>query len=387
MSLEVVKKIINAEGSVEESVRHVTFGPIVDVDWFYFELSLLLEDMLRSIKRLQSLTWKTNHVVGPSFASLLYELHPSAKLRLILRDRKATPLSRVLLSSPQLHTLEIENYYDYDGRTRYTELPFIKECLNPSLRILRLDFAGLNYGERTGFVHWRYVRPSPWHFEWQKGDQFGPLEELRLKHDQYDFSRENCQLWARITSWSKLQRLDLGMGSPRFFFESLTGRAVNLKYLKFWISPARNRPCDLHPFSVGFPILAKFLSSITALRELDFGGHDIEEFEPALDLILENTGRNLRKLILQCITYGMAPWKEEKYVEILERTPGLGFFRASIKDDKVEGSWIGSKRYLSAWEKYDLAIKHLQIATTEREKQRRSRGTDRTDRLEFCSLI
>jgi hypothetical protein len=385
-SLVLMKKMLDPKRTTAEYVRHLKIGPCADEEWFYFELSPLLEAILRSIKHLQSLTWNTHRAVRPAVLALLHTLHPSAKLNLILGDRHLTPLSRALLSSPQLHTLEIPIYTTFsdDGR-RYTELSFVKDCIRTAvrLRILRLRTNEIRrtYSSRHArdqFVEWPTVAQGPLDFNFRVGDRFPALQELKLDHDEYSLPPEHCSMWAKVTSWQKLQRLDLDMGAPRHFFASLTGRAVNLKALKFWISPARaylgSETWDLQPMDKGLPILAKFISSITALRELDFGAHDITEFTDALDVMLDNARNSLRRLVLTCQCYNVTQWREEQFVKILDRTPGLGYLNVKAKGDTVEGEWKGKERYLGAWEKWESAKKNIQPPPPGPRLQRSQRG-------------
>jgi hypothetical protein len=65
--------------------------------------------------------------------------------------------------------------------------------------------------------------------EFQAGDRFPTLLDLALEHDEFFLTEENCNLWARATSWERLQRLDLHKGAPRHFFVSLTNCVTNLK--------------------------------------------------------------------------------------------------------------------------------------------------------------
>jgi hypothetical protein len=99
---------------------------------------------------------------------------------------------------------------------------------------------------------------------------------LALEHDEFFLTEQNCNLWVRATSWEQLQRLDLDKGAPRHFFASLTNRATNLGYLKFYInSTSLNRTWDLRPPDTGLVVLARFIASTTSLHTLHFGLQDL----------------------------------------------------------------------------------------------------------------
>jgi hypothetical protein len=243
---------------------------------------------------------------------LLHELHPSAKLNLVLENRYMTPLSGTLLSSPQLHTLNIPVYITFsDDYCRYNELHFVKDCISANLTFTTLRFGAtevfkfcVDSTDRDRFLEWPTANEGPLNFDFRENDRFPLLQELSLEFDNYTLTREHCAMWAQVTSRDKLQRLDLGIGAPRHFFASLTGRAINLKSLKFWINPARanlgSETWDLQPMDKGIPILAKVIASITALRELDFGAHDLDEFNDTLKVMLDNAKGSLRRLTLTC---------------------------------------------------------------------------------------
>ena len=344
-----------------EHVQHLRVGQFADEEWYYFCFSPLLEGVLKSIKHLRSLTWSTHHAVRPEAIALLHKAHPSAKLHISYHHRHLTPLSRTLLSSPQLHTLDIAllRAYPEHHNPEYNELQFIKECVGPSLRIVRFKSCSLYDYQTRHFAQWESVKSGPMQFDWQEGDRWGPLEELFLQDDLFELTLENCDLWARVTSWDQLQRLDLDVGAPRWFFASLTDRAVNLKYLKFWVAHGRNSESDLHPLEIGLPIYTRFLSSIKALRELQFGALYTPDFEAVLSASLGNTGESLRRLTIQCNCFDLQ-WTEETYISIFDQAPRLEFLKASIQHNTVEGSWKGSESCLSPQEKYRTANKDLQ---------------------------
>jgi hypothetical protein len=170
----------------------------------------------------------------------------------------------------------------------------------------------------------------------------------------------------------KLRKLDLNKGAPRQLFVALTNRAPNLKYLKFgvmndagqtirpaWQSDAdMSRPTrDLHPMDTGVPILSRFLASVTALQELNFETYDYGDFMKALPVMLECQRYNLKRLDITCGAWGMKAWKPEQIVEVLRMVPELEFLKAQMLDDIVDGKWMGVRRGLDPWGKYDSAVK------------------------------
>lgn len=132
---------------------------------------------------LQALTWNMNSAPLPAMLDLFHEFHPSAHLHLILRNRKFKPLSRTLLSSPQLYTLDTEIYRTMPEDTSHSlsELSFIKNNLAPSLRVLRLSSRGVHaYPQRAQFEDWESVKYSMFNLDFQPGDRFPALLELGI---------------------------------------------------------------------------------------------------------------------------------------------------------------------------------------------------------------
>jgi hypothetical protein len=285
--------------------------------------------------------------VHPRVLDLLQETHPSAKLHIVLRDRKLTSLSNTLLSSPQLHSLDISIYCVRSTMVYgHSELAFIKNCLGPSLKVLRLSMIHPStYEDRARIVDWDSVQEGPMNFDWQLDSHVPALEELTLQYESYDLDPAHCNMWAQITSWQQLQRLDLGMGSPRHLFVALTNRVPNLKYLAFWIRSSRNSTWDLHPLRFGLPALAAFLASINELHDVYFGAHGPQELDGALAVILDNTRGSLTRLVMNCPAQNMIAWKPPQYVAVLEQAPRLEYFKANVRADDVEGGRKGIKTH------------------------------------------
>lgn len=321
---------------------------------------------------------------------LFHESHPSARLHLILRIYKFNPLSRSLLSSAQLYTLDTEIHRTIPEGTGHSlsELSFLKNVLAPSFRVLRLFSRGVHaYLQRAQFEGWESVRYSMFNLDFQPGDQFPGLLELALEHDEFFLTEENCNLWARATSWERLQRLDLHKGAPRHFFASFTDRAINLKYLKFYInSPTRNRTWGLHPLDTGLLVLERSITSITSLHILDFGAQDLDDLTRTLRVTLKNLHGILRSLITSCsggadysgpidFVPGVLAWDAELYMEVLKLAPGLEHLDARISEVTVVGSWKGGESCEEAEKKWKTAEKKTKGKP--KEKKQRSKEAQR----------
>ena len=179
-SSKLVERLKDSNGTIREYVRRLKIGPFKDEDKFEFEISPVLEDILRSINNIQALTWNINCAPLPAMLNLFHRLHPSAHLHLILQNRKFKPLSQSLLSSPQLYTLDTEIYRTIPDDTGHSlsELSFIKNSLAPSLQVLRLSSRGVHvYPQRAQFEDWESVKHSMFNLGFQPGDRVPPLLE------------------------------------------------------------------------------------------------------------------------------------------------------------------------------------------------------------------
>lgn len=371
MSMVLIMRI----DTMGKHMRDLTVGPFSDEEWVYFTLTPQLGSILRSTDALHSLTWQTHRVIRPDVLGLFHELHPSAKLNVVLRDRTVTPLSATLLSSPQLHSLDMEILCTKANKVSgQSEAAFIKEHVfhnKSKLWSLCLDFLSVDTPkEQPQFLQWSYLRRSYLNLDWQDSNVSPALEELIIEYDFYHLSLENCGMWAKVTSWHQVRKLDLGWGSPRYFFASLANHTPNLKSLRFWINVPRTSTWDLHPLDVGMPILVGFITLVPALRVVEFGAHVLKEFTIALSRVVENCKGSLRRLAVQCCEWGMTAWQPQNYVDLLAQSPGLGYLKAQIKEDIVEGVWVGVERYFDPWTKYVSINKDIRQIPAGRPRQR-----------------
>lgn len=162
-SSKMVERLKGSDVTTGRYIGHLKIGPFKDEDRFGFEISPVLGSVLRSIDNLQALAWNIDCASLPAMLDLFHELHTSAHLHLLLRNCKFKPLSRSLLSSPQLYTLDTEIYRTIPEDTGHSlsELSFIKNSLAPSLRVLRLSSRGVHaYPQRMQFEDWESVKHS-----------------------------------------------------------------------------------------------------------------------------------------------------------------------------------------------------------------------------------
>lgn len=406
-SSAIINRLTDHQDSIVAYVRNLRIGPLADEQWFYFEILPSLQGMIRNFTNLQCLTWLTHHGTGAGYGyysagrdslTLFHRTHPSARLDVVYRNRQYTPIDCALLSSPQLHALDVSVYYNNGTASGSNELETLKKCLikGNSVKVLRLGFEGVwlphKYNEndpRVRFQDWESVTFGRLNFSWQKGDRFPALEELKIQYCRYEFTPDNCNMWAQVMDWSKLCKLNLNKGSPRNLFAALQDQVPNLRYLKFGIwnyNPGYSN-WGLDPLDTGLPILSAFIASITALRELNFKTYAYEDFMATLPIMLEHQGRHMKKLKINCQAYGMNAWEVEQYLEVFEKAPDLEYLKAIIKQGILEGTWEGRTRALNPWEKFVSAVKNDKVVEEPKSDQKEKKKAGRQTRVPFNPWI
>jgi hypothetical protein len=156
-------------------------------------------------------------------------------------------MDRILLSSPQLHSLERNVYYKgsyfQPHETGNSELQMLKQYLIQGNSIKNLHLALEKVNQRLSLEHISKLHIEKWedgplNFHWQDGDRFPPLEKLRWKAaiellpTEYVHSSEQCSQWINCMDWNKLKVLDMGpLTTTSHLIEHLIGNAQHLQSL------------------------------------------------------------------------------------------------------------------------------------------------------------
>jgi len=161
LSSPMLERLSDRNGKTGEYVRHLKIGPFKDEDKFKLEILPLLETILRSVSNLQDLTWRVNCELPPALLNLFCQLHPSAHLHWILKNRRFHPLDHSLLSSPQLYTLDAEIYATMPEQAGHSlsELEYIKNTVPTGLQVLRLNTIDVDGSvQRAQFEKWELLK-------------------------------------------------------------------------------------------------------------------------------------------------------------------------------------------------------------------------------------
>lgn len=355
-NLEIVKRLADENDAMADYVRSLRIGPFRNWWTFDADQSSLLEAIMQNINNLQVLTWNTHRRVPSNLLKIFHEKHPSARLNIGYYDRMDMPLDYNLLASPQLHSLSTILYVEnYLGDIKSGELQVLKKALiqGSNLKSLTL-FCNSPLSQRklsnshaphNTSSHSQATTNEPIHFNWQENDSFPGLEKLTMCR-AYEFTSNNCQMWAKFMDWSKLTELDLYEAAPSELFLALTDRIPNLKRLKFAIKPRisydlGSLPLEgsLYPMEIGLPRVYDFLVSATALEYLYLEIEDFYDFEEEseiaeMDLMEGPIARE----------YDVSTKDIEGADELLwdQLKTSLWYFRAGVaksRSDRVVGIW------------------------------------------------
>lgn len=304
------------------------------------------------------LSWNTTIPIPPGCLDTFHRLHPTTQLHVESREQDGRSLDRHLLSSPQLHSLDINIYckrpYRLNG-TGKTELQFVKQYLvqGQSIKILRFEFKTITAQLRDDDV--RNTWPDgPINFHWAEGDRFPALKELTLRGMvQYEWTVEQCEAWIRCMDWSQLRKLDLGQSIRQLhWFRLLTKKVPQLKSFSVavfdWYAAGDDQG-DKHD-------LAHFKKFLLAIRGLEEIRLECAEFEAVLVTLLSQHGHSLTSINLHRVG-AKQQWTKKDYVDLLEKAPKLAFLAYQEnppgKDaTDVEGKWLGLEVQWAPQEKY-----------------------------------
>jgi hypothetical protein len=301
---------------------------------------------------LTSSSWDTDIPVPEPVLDVFHTTHATARLHVTncLRDRK--PLDRLLLSSPQLHSLRTNVYFDLVGVCPIvkssSELQILKRCLmqGNSIKVLHLaleNVANHAYGNAVSGLSIQDWENGPLNFHWQDGDRFPALEEWGWSSlTQYVYSEQQLDMWRWCMDWTQLRVLDFGYHplTSMLPFPSLAGHVPRLNSLAVFISAEKQH--DMHEPTRTIPIFEEFLRSIPALEKLRLRWNFIPD---CLSTILELQGRSLRELDLNHACSGDA-WDRYRYMDILTKAPHLHHLRIRHPSSQssfvdFQGIWYG----------------------------------------------
>jgi len=257
-------------------------------------MSPVLHNVLCGMNNLESLTWVSHLPFPCDMLDRLHSKFPSVRLVVKNMKREGRCLDAKLLSSPQIHTVEITIYKAADF-PESNELGFLKDYLSAgrSIKALQLDIQPIGSLETE-----TCLASGPLNFNFIANDWFPPLEELKIQSTEYLLSLEHCQMWSQCMDWGELRKLDIGNTDFTHLIRVLTGQVPRLKSLTlgshYW-----RRFFDQNYFEEDMlSLIEDFLCSIPALDAFTFKAFRKRDIMLVLPLIPRCLGSELKSLSL-----------------------------------------------------------------------------------------
>jgi hypothetical protein len=239
----------------------------------------------------------------------------------------------LLLSSPQLHSLRLNVYFDapyvHPSVNGPSELQILKQCLirGNSIKVLHIALEYVDkmlYGKTPSSLGVQSWEDGPLNFHWQDGDRFPALEEWRWSgRTEYVFSEQQFNMWHRCMNWDQLRTLDFGFQpiTTMLPFKSLAGRVQRLNRLSVAISSYHD--ADQRNAGSDILILEEFLHNVESLQKLKLRWRFLDD---SLPMILHHQGHCIQELDIW-YDHDSDPWDHNRGIDLLTQAPQLQFLR------------------------------------------------------------
>ncbi|PSN74151.1 hypothetical protein BS50DRAFT_615105 [Corynespora cassiicola Philippines] len=336
---QLLDRFCHDEDFLCSHIRDLKIGPLLSKQEFT-DVTRVLQKTLQHFTNIQSLTWHNEFHIPEELLNEFHAKFPLARINVNQSDRIDSPIDQALLSSPQLHSLEIKLLYTKNGPvTTSGELPILKQCLIKGQSLKMLDCtANTIRAQRKSFREQVKDERLPLSFDWKAEDCFPALEELRIAARDFDLSAEQCDIWAKCMDWGKIRRLDIVTRDLSHILKSLSGKVPHLESLALGVV----KHGHFGHQGLGLPqlsVVESFFSSAESLKELRFhtAGHD--SYVEAWEHILSQCGSRLERLDLKSHSYMSMISAREQCVALLGQAPTLVYFKAIIGDHEFECKW------------------------------------------------
>lgn len=365
----MLKRLGDPEDGLIYSVKNITVG-YASTTTQLPESSLILA--FRNIRALETLTWSTWLPITSPILNCLHEAHPSARLVAIALERNDLPLDELLLSSPQLHTLDIKLSVLYDKNFRKpmgkSEAQHLKSLLiqGSSLKVLKLQFEKIKHGSKAARNRLQCYGPSeldPVSFRFQEEEMMPTLEELTLGGafnwqyaDRWRMERNAIAEWRAHQDWSAMKKLDLRLDHGDYMLSGLTGSVPCLQSLKIKIIPAR------------VETLCRFLEHVPSLSHF--------HVESYMDPDSESFYALFPKLPSQLVSLYMDLSSQQlclprQFLDLLARFPFLRVLAYNSYIEQTFGAWPYSPTPISPSDKFHGLVTRAKVQTPPRPFARR----------------
>jgi hypothetical protein len=303
----------------------------------------------------------------------------------LAHERNDLPLDEALISSPQLHTLNIKLSALYDKNFRKpmgkSELGQLKKLLiqGGNLKVLCLQFEKIKHGSRSARNRFQLYGPSecdPVTFKFEDQETLPALKVLVLR-DMFSWGEHRTafnvtamQAWRDHQDWSMLRTLDLRTEGGEEMLGILTTSVPRLQELMISLR--------FHGYPTNTTI-ANFLQSAHHLIHLHIECHSGLSLD-ILSLIYHTVSAQLVCLDIE-LGHHLQSWEADQFQYLLSCTPkleALTLFDAATRT--VSGAWTATEAMLPA----EIKVKSLTEAACERRAYQQRSTLDRNSEA-HCS--
>jgi len=341
----IVSSLKRNDGRLAKTVRHLVIPSYPDHS--YISPATILH-IIECTQNLASFSWNANYAIPLRVLEALHGDHPSAQLKVTNHNRKDFALDEALLSSPQLHTLDITVRCFHRGATRRqdenSDLSKLKTLLmrGRNLKVLRLRLSKQQHftmAARSQGNSYTAMAVGGSHFRFQETDTFPTLEEVVISRADdlapaYELSPKHCSDWAYAMDWSEMRILDVASTNSEHLLREIAGLVPKLHTL------------SLNPSSIDYATLQSFLGTVPLLKDLKLVSGStsnvyIVSFDKAVTRVCEIIGTQLRSLQIESRSGMVMPWQDQRIREVLELCPQLRYFESVIEGLVSTGKWEG----------------------------------------------
>lgn len=377
ISKVILQRLSDPEDGLARGVRHVSVAYNAAVP------EKLLLEALRNVRFLESFNWCTWLPVSPAILDCFHKLHPNTRLNVNVHDRRNLPLDALLLSSPQLHTLNVTLSIVYEQHTAIhntvgrpytdpdqgqvgqvrgkTETKELKNLLiqGGNIKVLRLRVEPIDCGStaaRNRFKRYGHPVHDPAMFHFEEQDVMPALEELSILHHcrtsrDVGVFREVCEAWRAHQDWSALRSLDLRFRGGDAMASTLSSGLPHLQRLKLGML------CD-------DTTIRNILMQTSQLAHLHIDGTPDSGFEsqrfPALCAVIPF---HLSSLYVRTC-FDPRSWHYDHGPDslrgLLERCPHLEALAMEGPSHQLYGAWTISETALGPYKKSSYLVTRTQ---------------------------
>lgn len=358
ISTHFLYRLKNPYDSLVHNVQHLSVGYVSNAAALPEKLLL---QALRNIKGLKSFTWCTWLPIPVGVLDCLQKVHPSAHLMVLAHERNDLPLDVPLISSPQLHTLDVRlsvmytktvpkfpyanGYRGYRGKS---ELNYLKTLIikGGNLKTLCLKFEEIKHGSKAANNRLKDFGPAvydPITFKFKKNEMLPALEELTLRTMFKGDGDRTTPLKAWIThqDWTKLRKLDLRLNESKEMIQSLAGAVPRLETLIMKVD-------ESPPYHQTLSIYEEFLHSVPELTSLSVRGGQAWS-QGVLQIIFRTVSSQLTCLELE-MGWDLEAWRRAHFEGLLEHCAKLERLDLKIYEQcyAIRAEWSTAEAELPA---------------------------------------